>query len=119
MVDGAPFYANQAALYRWRKGWSMILPRHSRCPGLDTASGCCRIYPDRPDVCRRPQIFPYMLDREPRLDTEYDGRMLPAFVIRAKMLAIWDCPYVQQFQEEIGRYAQLCGLEPIFKQNKA
>ncbi|MEW6291450.1 MAG: YkgJ family cysteine cluster protein [Thermodesulfobacteriota bacterium] len=119
VVDGAPFYANPAALYCWRKGWSMILPRHSRCPGLDPASGCCRIYPDRPDVCRRPQIFPYMLDREPRLDTEYDGRMLPAFVIRAKMLAIWDCPYVQQFQEKIGLYAQLCGLEPIFKQNKA
>jgi len=119
VMNGAPFYANPAALYCWRKGWSMILPRGSRCPNLDADSGCCRIYPDRPDVCRRPQIFPYMLEREAALDMEYEGRTLPAFVIRAKILAIWDCPYVQQFQEEIGAYAQLCGLEPIFKQNKS
>ncbi|MBU0910052.1 MAG: YkgJ family cysteine cluster protein [Proteobacteria bacterium] len=119
VVNGAPFYANPAALYGWRKGWSMILPCRSRCPNLDADSGGCRIYPDRPDVCRRPQIFPYMLEQEPALDMEYEGRTLPAFVIRAKILAIWDCPYVQQFQDEIVRYAELCGLEPIFKQNKA
>ena len=119
LVNGAPFYANQAALYGWRNGWSMILPRGSRCPNLDGGTGGCRIYPDRPEVCRRPQIFPYMLDREPARDMEYQGRFLPAFVIRAKILAIWDCPYVKQFQDEIAGYAQLCGLEPIFKQNKA
>lgn len=119
MLNGAPFYASPAALYSWRRGWSMILPRGSRCPNLDADSGGCRIYPDRPDVCRRPQIFSYMLEREPALDMEYEDRLLPAFVIRAKILAIWDCPYVQQFQEEIGAYAQLCGLEPIFKQNKS
>lgn len=119
VLNGAPFYASPAALYGWRKGWSMILPRRSRCPNLDPDSGGCRIYPDRPDVCRRPQIFPYMLEREPALDMEYEGRTLPAFVIRAKLLAIWDCPYVQQFQDEIARYAELCGLEPIFKQNKS
>jgi len=119
LVNGAPFYANPAALYGWRNGWSMILPRDSRCPNLDGGTGGCRIYPDRPDVCRRPQIFPYMLDREPAMDMEYQGRSLLAYVIRAKILAIWDCPYVKQFQDEIVGYAQLCGLEPIFKQNKA
>ncbi|MEW6518349.1 MAG: YkgJ family cysteine cluster protein [Thermodesulfobacteriota bacterium] len=118
MRNGAPFYASPAALYRWRQGWSMILPRDSRCPNLDPDSGGCRIYPDRPDVCRRPQIFPYMLEREPAMDMEYEGRTLPAFVIQAKILAIWDCPYVRQFQDEIAAYAELCGLEPIFKQNK-
>lgn len=119
VVAGAPFYANPAALYGWRTGWSMILPRGSRCPNLDPDSGGCRVYADRPDVCRRPQIFPYMLDRETALDMVYEDRILPAFVMRAKILAIWDCPYVKQFQDEIGRYAQLCDLEPIFKQNKA
>jgi Fe-S-cluster containining protein len=118
-LHGAPFYANPAALYAWRKGWSMILPRRSRCPNLTADSGGCQIYPDRPDVCRRPQIFPYMLEREPALDMEYDGRILPAFVIRTKILAIWDCPYVKQFQDEIARYAQMCDMEPIFKQNKS
>jgi len=119
MRNSTPFYANPSALYRWRQGWSMILPRDSRCPNLDPDSGGCRIYPDRPDVCRRPQIFPYMLEREPAMDMEYEGRTLPAFVIQAKILAIWDCPYVRQFQDEIAAYAELCGLEPIFKQNKA
>jgi Fe-S-cluster containining protein len=118
-VAGAPFYAGSAALYRWRTGWSMILPRGARCPNLDAATSGCRIYPDRPDVCRRPQIFPYMLEREPSLDRVYEERVLPAFVIRAKILAVWDCPYVRQFREEIGRYAELCGLEPVFRQNKA
>ncbi|MCJ7599888.1 MAG: YkgJ family cysteine cluster protein [Desulfobulbaceae bacterium] len=119
VLHGAPFYANPAALYAWRKGWSMIIPRESRCPSLDADSGGCRIYPARPDVCRRPQIFPYMLEREPALDMEYDGRILPAFIIRAKILAIWDCPYVKQFQDEIARYAQMCDMAPIFKQNKS
>jgi Fe-S-cluster containining protein len=118
-VNGVPFYANPAALYGWRTGWSMILPRRSRCPNLDPGSRGCRVYPDRPDVCRRPQIFPYMLEREPDLDGEYEGRLLPAFTVRRKLLAVWDCPYVKAFQEEIGRYAQLCDVEPIFRQNKA
>lgn len=117
--DGTPFYRQPIALYHWHTGWSMILPRQSRCPHLDPASDGCRIYPRRPDVCRRPQIFPYMLDRNPELDREYDDRLLPAFVMRGKLLAVWDCPYVRQFQQEIGTYAQRCGLEPIFKENKA
>lgn len=119
IINNIPFYANPAGLYRWHTGWSMILPRRSCCPNLDIASGGCRIYPDRPDVCRRPQIFPYMLEREPSLDFDYEGRLLPAFVIRAKILAIWDCPYVREFQNDIASYAETCGLEPVFKQNKA
>ncbi len=113
-----PFYENPAALYHWRKGWSLVLPRNSRCPNLDPGSGGCKIYPQRPDVCRRPQIFSYVLERYEEMDREYDGGRLPAFVGRKKLLAIWDCPYVRQFQDDIGRYAQLCGLEPVFKKNK-
>ncbi|MBI5558917.1 MAG: YkgJ family cysteine cluster protein [Deltaproteobacteria bacterium] len=119
IITDIPFYQRPAALYHWRQGWSMILPRLSICPNLDGASGGCRIYPSRPEVCRRPQIFPYMLERTPDHDREFDGRMLTAFLIRNKMLAIWDCPYVKQFQTEIGVYAQMCGMEPVFKENKA
>ena len=117
--NGTPFFRNPPSLYHWQNGWSMILPPLNRCPNLDPDSGGCRIYPKRPDVCRRPQIFPYMLERQPDHDAEFDGRLLPAFVIHRKILAIWDCPYVQQFQDEIGQYAQLCDMEPIFKENKS
>ena len=113
-----PFYQTQSALYHWRSGWSLILPRHSRCPNLDPASGGCRIYPQRPDVCRRPQIFSYVLERQPDLDRAVEGKSLPAFVARKKLLAVWDCPYVQEFQEEIGGYAEQCELEPVFRKNK-
>ena len=118
-VRGEPFYSHQETLIHWKSGWSLILPRDSHCPHLDMNRGGCRIYPDRPDVCRRPQIFPYMLEREPVLDQIIEGRSLPAFIIRKKLLAIWDCPYVKQFQDEIGRYAVICELEPVFKENKA
>ncbi len=116
--NGSPFYRQPSSLYHWLNGWSMILPRQSRCPHLDPESGGCLVYPQRPDVCRRPQIFPYMLERYPDLDREYGDRLLPAFVIRGKLLAVWDCPYVRAFQDEIGTYAQHCALEPIFKENK-
>lgn len=117
-VGGAPFYSDKETLIHWKSGWSLILPRDSHCPHLDMTAGGCRIYPDRPDVCRKPQIFPYMLEREPGSDQIIEGQNLPAFIIRRKLLAIWDCPYVKQFQEEIGRYAEICELEPIFKENK-
>ncbi len=115
---GRPFYDEPSALYHWRNGWSLILPRNSHCPNLDPAGGGCKIYLRRPEVCRRPQIFSYVLEHYEEKDQEYDGKQLPAFVARKKILAIWDCPYVQQFQEEISRYAELCDLEPIFKKNK-
>jgi len=118
-IKDEPFYSHKESLIHWKSGWSLILPRDSHCPHLDMGKGGCRIYPDRPDVCRRPQIFPYMLERESGADQVIEGKKLPAFIIRKKLLAIWDCPYVKQFQDEIGRYAELCDLEPIFKKNKA
>lgn len=118
-LDGdRPFYEKSAALYHWQTGWSMVLPRDSYCPNLDPAGRGCKIYPQRPEVCRRPQIFSYVLERHEEMDQLYEGENLPAFVARKKLLAIWDCPYVRQFQDDIGRYAQLCEIEPVFKKNK-
>ncbi len=114
LVGGMPFCQGPTALYHWHSHWSLILPRASACPNLDPASGGCNIYPNRPEVCRRPQIFPYALERTP----EKDRPGLPAFMARRKLLAIWDCPYVRTLQEEIGLYAELSGLEPIFRENK-
>lgn len=117
-LDGKPFFEHPPSIYHWQKGWSVILPRDSSCPNRDPASGGCRIYKDRPDVCRKPPIFSYMLEPEESLNREYNGKILPAFIIRNKLLAVWDCPYVRQFHDEIGIYAQICGLEPIFRKNK-
>jgi len=116
--DEKPFYQTPAALYHWRQGWSLILPRLSSCPHLVPASGHCAIYPERPDVCRRPQIFAYALERSPAEDVTVDGRAVPAYRARRKLLAIWDCPYVQRFQDAIGAYGEACGLEPVFRENK-
>lgn len=117
--DGLPFYQTSSSLYHWRTGWSLILPRHSICPNLDKGQGICRIYSDRPEVCRRPQIFSYMLERRPDLDRQVDGRILPAFCRQRKLLAIWDCPYVRELKDAIAGYAEMCELEPVFKENKA
>ena len=106
--------APAAALYHWQTGWSLILPRHHACPQLDMATLACRIYPERPEVCRRPQIFAYILER----DGQRNLAGLPVYVLRNKVLAVWDCPYVQRFQAEIAIFAELCGLEPVFKENK-
>lgn len=120
MVQGKRFYhISKPQLIHWQQGWSLILSTGTSCPNLDQASGGCTIYSHRPEVCRRPQIFPYALERLPSHDSEYEGRTLPAYRQRASILAIWDCPYVQQFQEEIDRYAQLCEMAIIFKENKA
>jgi Fe-S-cluster containining protein len=110
---GRPFYEGEPALYRWRRNWSLILPKGTCCPQL-TSEGSCSIYSNRPDVCRRPQIFPYLLEPNPDLDQE--GRR--AYILRNKILAVWDCPYVQTFKKEIAFYAELCGLEPVFRENK-
>ena len=111
--QGRPFYAVEAALYNWRKGWSLILPKGSRCPQLD-ANGGCKQYLRRPSVCRKPQIFSYLLERN--LDLTEDGKEV--YTLRNKILAIWDCPYVRDYKEEIATYAELCGLEPVFRKNK-
>ena len=109
ILEGQAFYrADTPRLIHWQGGWSLILPRETRCPNLDADSGGCRIYPDRPEVCRRPQIFPYIL--EETAPGEYRQR--------DTILAIMDCPYVQQLQDDIAAYGAACELEVIFKQNK-
>jgi Fe-S-cluster containining protein len=117
-LHGRPFYEHGPALYHWRSGWSMILPRAAACPHLQQTKACA-IYPERPVVCRRPQIFAYILDRTPAYDLDGPTAPIPAFRHEGKILAIWDCPYVKRFQQEIALYAERCELEPIFKENKA
>ncbi|NOX26199.1 MAG: hypothetical protein GXP59_08850 [Deltaproteobacteria bacterium] len=112
--DGQLFYHREnPALYHWRGGWSLILPRQTSCPNLGK-DGRCLIYAKRPVVCRQPQIFPYLLEPDAQ-----GGTGTAVYIARRKLLAIWDCPYVKQFREQIAAYAELCGLEPIFKENKA
>jgi Fe-S-cluster containining protein len=111
-IDGLSFYRLAGPrLVHWQSGWSLILPRHSRCPGLEPASGHCRVYATRPWVCRRPQIFPYMV--EPLADGSGSYR------IRQSLLAITDCPYVQALRDEIGDYAAASGLNLVLSRNKA
>jgi Fe-S-cluster containining protein len=116
--NGRPFYEQGAALYHWQNGWSMILPQGKTCPQLESSTGHCLIYPQRPEVCRRPQIFAYFLERWPEGDSGTGEDRLPAFISRRKLLAVWDCPYVRELKEEIARYAELSGLEPVFRMNK-
>ena len=108
--DGKPFYAcSEPALFHWRKGWSLILPKGSLCPNLND-SGQCRVYNDRPEVCRRPQIFPYIIERLESATT--------ALRIRHSLLAVIDCPYVQELQKEIEEYAAASELHLHITQNK-
>ena len=97
----------EAALTTHRDGRCLLLPRLARCPALD-ASGRCAVYPERPQVCRRPQIFPYLLEPEGE-----------GFRLRKALLAVVDCPYVRDFQDDIARYAAASELEPVFRRNKA
>lgn len=111
-ADGRDFFnRSEPVLIRWRPGWSLVLPTESRCPNLE-AEGRCRVYPDRPQVCRRPQIFPYVV--EPVGEAQP-----PAFRLRQTLLAVVDCPYVRLLQEEIAAYAAACELEMLFRHNKA
>jgi Fe-S-cluster containining protein len=96
------------ALFNWQNGWSMILPKESSCPALEN-NGRCGVYSSRPQVCRRPQIFGYVLDR-----TEQPNR----YMLRNSLLAVTDCPYVQLLREEIAAYAAACELDCILKENK-
>ncbi len=115
LVNGRPFYdRSDCALFHWRNGWSLILPRSARCPNLEPDSGRCRVYGQRPGVCRRPQIFAYIL--EPLEEAEPGG---PAWRLRNSLLAIVDCPYVNLLRDEIAAYGAACELDVIFKQNKA
>lgn len=111
-VANSEFYdRTDPLLIHWQPGWSVILPTASRCPNLEL-SGRCRVYPHRPEVCRRPQIFPYVVE-----SVEHQGQ--PALRLRQSLLAVVDCPYVRLLQEEIGAYAAACELEMIFRHNKA
>lgn len=111
-VDGLPFYRlSGPRLVHWQNGWSLILPRQSSCPGLDEASGRCRVYGARPQVCRRPQIFPYVV--EPLGDGSETRRL------RQSLLAVTDCPYVRALRDEIAEYAAACGLSLVLSRNKA
>ncbi|MCI5223110.1 MAG: hypothetical protein D3924_10650 [Candidatus Electrothrix sp. AR4] len=112
-INGHPLYqnANQGTdpeLFRWRNGWSMILPKESSCPALEQ-NGRCGVYSSRPQVCRRPQIFSYILERteEPK-----------QYMLRNSLLAVTDCPYVQLLQGEIVAYASACELDCILRENK-
>lgn len=108
-VDGAPFYQlPDPGLFRWQNGWSLILPRESSCPGLEE-NGRCLVYTNRPQVCRKPQIFSYILENTDQPDQ---------YRLRSSLLAVTDCPYVQVLQEEIAAYAAACELELVLKGNK-
>ena len=110
-VQQTDFYQQpDPLLLHWQTGWSMVLPTGSRCPHLEK-EGRCRIYPDRPQVCRRPQIFPYVVE-----PIERKGQQL--YRLRNALLAVIDCPYVRLMQEEISAYAAACELEMVFRQNK-
>lgn len=110
--DGRDFFdRSEPVLIRWRPGWSLVLPTGSFCPNLE-AGGRCRVYPDRPQVCRRPQIFPYVVE-------PVEEAQPPAFRLRQTLLAVVDCPYVQLLQDEIAAYAAACELEMLFRHNKA
>jgi len=108
-VAGVPFYKLQdPGLFHWQNGWSLILPRESSCPGLEE-NGRCRVYLTRPQVCRRPQIFSYILEKTDKPDQ---------FRLRNSLLAVTDCPYVQVLREEIAAYAAACEMELVLKGNK-
>lgn len=111
-VDGRNFFdRSDPVLIHWQHGWSLILPREKSCPNL-ADSGRCQVYPHRPQVCRRPQIFPYMVE-----PVAVDGESV--LRLRQALLAVVDCPYVRLLQEEIAAYAAACELEIIFRHNKA
>lgn len=111
--NGAAFYEGDAKLVHWQHGWSMILPRHRKCPHLNETGGCS-IYHARPDVCRRPPIFSYLLENGAQ-----ESGSTPHFRHQGKLLAVWDCPYVRRFKNEIARFAEMCELEPVFMKNKS
>ncbi len=114
LEKNVPFYKrNEPALVHWQNGWSLILPKSTTCPNLELAQGRCQVYADRPEVCRRPQIFPYIVEK---LDSKGEK---PLYRLRQSLLAIVDCPYVGVLQDEIAAYGAACELEVLFKQNKA
>ena len=117
-VNHVAFYRHGMALYHWQNGWSLILPRGAVCPQLAVDTKRCMIYTRRPEVCRKPQIFAFVLEKTNEMAKRNDGIQIPVYMARHKVLAVWDCPYVRELQDEIGAYAEMSGLEPIFKRSK-
>ena len=117
-VAHTEFYNHRVALYHWLNGWSLILPRGAACPQLAEDTKRCRVYAERPEVCRKPQIFPYILEKTNDMAIRDDGEKIPVYMVRNKVLAVWDCPYVRELQDEIGSFAELSRLEPVFKKSK-
>lgn len=112
LIDDRSFYERkEPILIHWQHGWSLILPRGASCPNL-APDGRCRIYLDRPEVCRRPQIFPYVLEPLP----DNNG---PGWRTRRSLLAVLDCPYVRLLQDEIAAFAAASELDLVFRHNKA
>jgi hypothetical protein len=108
-INGSPFYRRpDPQLILWQNGCSLILPVATSCPGL-ADDGRCQLYAGRPAVCRKPQIFSYILEQDGQ------GR---GYILRNSLLAVVDCPYVQLLQEEIGAYAAACELDLVLKENK-
>ena len=106
-VDDKPFYLNPSALYHWSHGWSMILTRGSKCPAL-SQQGSCVIYPKRPTVCRKPQIFAVVLEQAGA----------ETYILKNTVLAVWDCPYVKHLRDDITKYAALNESDIVFRENK-
>lgn len=117
-LEQAPFYKHDMAMYHWENGWSLILPAGSSCSHLAPETKRCMIYAKRPEVCRKPQIFAYILEKTADAAKRSDGVLIPVYMARNKVLAVWDCPYVRRFQQEIGAYAEMGGLTPVFRKSK-
>jgi hypothetical protein len=98
-LDQIPFYKHETALYHWQNGWSLILPQGSICPRLSRDT-------------------PYVLEKTADTAKRNDGVLIPVYMAWNKVLAVWDCPYVRKYQDEIGGYAEMSGLVPIFKKSK-
>jgi Fe-S-cluster containining protein len=120
-VAGRDFFDRpDPVLIHWQSGWSLIVPRESRCPHLG-GNGRCHIYLTRPQVCRRPQIFPYILEPVETtavVEVADQQKTNQVFRLRQSLLAVVDCPYVQALQQEIAAYAAACELEMVFRHNK-
>ena len=117
-LDKMPFYKHEIALYHWQNGWSLILPEGSICPKLLADTKKCMVYEKRPEVCRKPQMFSYVLEKTSDTAKRSDGELIPVYMARNKVLAVWDCPYVRRYQDEIGAYVEMSGMEPVFKKSK-
>ena len=107
LVGKRPFYQLGPAIYRWKTGFSLILPRNASCPNLLQGVGCS-IYKLRPDTCKRPQIFAYVIQKDGAGVLHLEG----------KLLGITDCPYVLELKKEIHLYASLNGLDLVLSPNR-